>query len=946
MREMAAGCPGAVSGGKNVSEYLLLVDGSSLLSTQFYGNLPKEILFARTMEEKEAWFHKIMMTSTGIYTNGVFGFLRYLFKILKDQQPAYLAVAWDLTRDTFRREMYEDYKGNRKEIMEPLRQQFDLCQEVLGNIGVYQLMDRRYEADDLCGSAAALFENQVPVRILTKDNDYLQLVTDHTTLWLMHSTPEKTAELFEKYNMVRDEGEVPERVFPYTPQLVEKEFGIPPCHVNSLKGLQGDTSDNIRGVPGVGPASAVKLIQEYKTVAGLYEAIEGLDAAGEKALKAYWKEKLGLTRSPLSFLLKESEEELVGKKAAFLSEKLATIKKDIPLDCSLSDLALSIDADAVSRELKRLEFRSLHYEAPQAEKKAAETARQVLNNSDEEQKAIDYLKAQDTVGLAFGGDRDNLCGFAASSGLKSFFFPEQGEEAAARIREILSGKGSVYVPELKPLLHHLKTGFSPAVYDVALEAYLVNPLPGSYTIQELSEEYRKIQLPAFKDEFGRVSFSEAAEQENWPGYLCGQAEAAAELGPVLLKKLSEAQMEKLYREIELPLVYDLYRMEEKGILVQKDALKAYGDDLTEGIEQLKEEIQELAGVSFNILSPKQLGEVLFDRLKLPGAKKTKSGYSTAADVLDRLAPDYPIVEKVLSYRQLTKLKSTYADGLADCIRADGRIHGTFNQTITATGRISSTEPNLQNIPVRMELGKAIRKVFVPAPGYVFVDADYSQIELRILAHMSKDEGLIEAYRTAVDIHALTASQVFHIPLDEVTPQQRRNAKAVNFGIVYGISAFGLSEGLSISRKEAMEYIEHYFETFPGVKQYLDRMVDEGREKEYVTTLYGRRRPVPELRSANFMQRQFGERIAMNSPIQGTAADIMKIAMTRVNRRIAEEGIDAAIVLQIHDELLLEVAQKDREAASRVLVEEMQNAASLSVPLEVSLSVGYSWYETK
>ena len=929
-----------------MNDYLLLIDGSSLLSTQFYGNLPKEILFAKTMEEKEAYFHKIMMTSTGVYTNGVFGFLRYLFKILKDQCPAYLAVAWDMTRDTFRRELYEDYKGNRKEIMKPLKDQFDLCQEVLANIGVCQLMDRRYEADDLCGSAARTFEDRVPVCILTKDNDYLQLVTEKTTLWLMHSTPEKTQELFAKYHIERDVQNVPDRVFPYTPSLVEQEFGVPPCHVNSLKGLQGDSSDNIKGVPGVGPVSAVRLIQEYKTVAGLYEAIEGLDAAGEKALKAYWKEKLGITRSPLSFLLKESEDELVGKKAAFLSEQLATIKTDIPLEYSLQDLALSIDEEAVRKELKRLEFRTLSYEAPAVKQAAPETSRQTAAGEEKRSEAMAFLKTQKSIGLAAGGDRSVLAGFAVSAGGRSFYFPEQGEEAAALIREICSGEGQVFVTELKPLLHHLGLAYSPDIHDISLAAYLVNPLPGSYTVQELSEEYRKIHLPAFKDLFGRSTFAEAAENEAWPDFLMSQAETAGETGPLLLRQLASDGMEELYRSIELPLTYDLYRMEKKGILVQKDELRAYGEALVDGIEQLKGEIWELAGEEFNILSPKQLGEVLFDHLKLPGAKKTKSGYSTSADVLDRLAPRFPIVQKVLSYRQLTKLKSTYADGLAECIGPDGRIHGTLNQTSTATGRSSSAEPNLQNIPVRVELGRAIRKVFVPAPGHVFVDADYSQIELRVLAHMSGDQGLIEAYRTAVDIHALTASQVFHVPLDEVTPQLRRNAKAVNFGIVYGISAFGLSEDLSISRGEAMEYIEHYFETFPGVKRYLDNCVEEGRTREYVTTLYGRRRPVPELRSANYMQRQFGERIAMNSPIQGTAADIMKIAMTRVNRRLDREGIDAAIVLQIHDELLLEVAENDREAACRILVEEMQGAASLSVPLEVSLSTGYSWYETK
>ena len=410
-----------------------------------------------------------------------------------------------------------------------------------------------------------------------------------------------------------------------------------------------------------------------------------------------------------------------------------------------------------------------------------------------------------------------------------------------------------------------------------------------------------------------------------------------------LKKVS---LLSLFQDIEMPLVYALDRMEKEGIQVEKKALEEYGTRLAGQIAVLEQQIYEMTGETFNINSPKQLGEILFDKMKLPGAKKTKTGYSTAAEVLEKLAPDVPAIAKILEYRQLTKLKSTYADGLTAFIGPDGRIHGTFNQTITATGRISSTEPNLQNIPVRMELGREIRKVFVPKEGCVFVDADYSQIELRVLAHMSGDKGLIEAYHQAQDIHRITASQVFHIPLEEVTSLQRRNAKAVNFGIVYGISAFGLSEDLSISRQEALEYIDRYFATYPGVKQFLDNLVTHAREQGYVTTLYGRRRPVPELKSSNFMQRSFGERIAMNSPIQGTAADIMKIAMIRVDRRLRAEGLGARIILQVHDELLIETPEEEKETVCRLLREEMEHAASLSVTLEVDVNSGKSWFETK
>lgn len=935
-----------------MGEYLLLIDGSSLLTTQFFGNLPREILFAKTQEEKEAYYHKIMMTSQGVYTNGIFGFLRYLFKILKDQKPAYLAVAWDLTRDTFRRELYEDYKGNRSETMEPLKEQFALCQEVLEHCGICQLMDRRYEADDFCGSVARRFEQQLPVKILTKDNDYLQLVTERTTLWLMHSTPEKTQELFDKYHMHRDEKELPDRVFPYTPQLVKEEFGIEPCHVNSLKGLMGDASDNIKGVPGVGPASAVKLIQEYGTVAKLYEAIDHLDKAGEKAIKEYWKEKLDLKRSPLSYLLKESDTELVGRKAAFLSEQLATIKTDIPLDLTLEQLRTRLDVKAARKELERLEFKSIHLDFEEEEEQSdlsglkTETVAD-LNRSLE---LIAELKKEEQLGLSFGGDRDAFLGLAVSAGDQAFYFPVVNflteELLTGFAAELLRTCRRIYVPDAKALLHHLPDAFFPSLRDVSIGAYLLNPLEGSYPVEQLAGTYCGKTLPSYQELFGKGDLLSTAALPAYDGYVCRQAAAALRVGPVIETRLEEKGMKNLYEEIEMPVVSDLCRMEQTGIGVLREALKSYGDDLTEGIERLQREIWELAGESFNILSPKQLGEILFVRLGLPGGKKTKTGYSTSADVLEKLSGEYPIVEKVLSYRQLTKLKSTYAEGLAACIAEDGRIHGTFNQTITATGRISSTEPNLQNIPVRMELGRAIRKVFVPKQGCVFVDADYSQIELRVLAHMSGDEGLIEAYRSAQDIHALTASQVFHVPLEEVTPQLRRNAKAVNFGIVYGISAFGLSEDLSISRKEAMEYIDHYFEAYPGIKEFLDRMVQEGREKEYVTTLFGRRRPIPELKSSNFMQRQFGERIAMNSPIQGTAADIMKIAMTRVNRALKKEGLSARIVLQVHDELLLEVPEEECETVKELLRREMQAAADLRVRLEVSVSEGHSWYETK
>ncbi len=504
------------------------------------------------------------------------------------------------------------------------------------------------------------------------------------------------------------------------------------------------------------------------------------------------------------------------------------------------------------------------------------------------------------------------------------------------------------VLSLKPQLAHLDLDYDSPVLDAGVAGYLLNPLKDTYDYDDLARDYLGMTVPSKADLLGKASVTEALSEgvQNAVNCVCYMGYIAWKAMPVLEEKLEEQGMLPLFLNMEMPLIYSLYHMEAAGVRVDKEQLKEYGDKLKVRIVKLEQEIYELAGEQFNINSPKQLGEILFERMQLPHGKKTKTGYSTAADVLEKLAPDYPVVQMILDYRQLTKLNSTYAEGLAVYIKEDGRIHGKFNQTITATGRISSTEPNLQNIPVRMELGRAIRKVFVPEEGYLFVDADYSQIELRILAHMSGDERLINAYRDAQDIHAITASEVFHTPLAEVTSLQRRNAKAVNFGIVYGISAFGLSEDLSISRKEAVEYINKYFDTYPGVKAFLDGLVAQGKEQGYVTTMFGRRRPIPELKSANFMQRSFGERVAMNSPIQGTAADIMKIAMIAVDRELRDRHLRSRIVLQVHDELLVEAHESEVEEVIEILADKMKHAAALKVSLEVEAHTGDNWMDAK
>lgn len=1000
-----------------MSDFLLIIDGSSLLTTQFFGNLPREIMFAKTMEEKAVYFPKIMKTSTGIYTNAVYGFVRVLLKIIKEQQPAYLAVAWDVSRDTFRRELYPDYKGNRGETMPPLKEQFVLCQEVLQRMGVRQFMDNRYEADDFSGTLTHMFEQQIPVRIMTKDHDYLQLVSEHTQLWMIHSTAKKTEELYEKYHMRQRDYAVPDRTFPFDPQLVEQEFGVRPESVNSLKGLQGDASDNIKGVPGVGEMTAIALIHEYGSVEKLYEVIHQADEAGKKKLAEFWKKELGIKRSPMGALTKESDTELVGEKAAMLSKALATIKQDIPLELSLEELRLKIDREAAAREFERLEFRSLKIEEPESvtEDFVPVESNPFDNASGEYIEAADVPFGMEAMPEAAGTDADRekeeklADGFevphfeTAKSNRKKTVLPAYTEASAiVNVTELtdtlLSGKylafqvlategellkaafqndaGTVYcgVPTSEAVLEFLEKAANQGMLlvtsqlkeqlngmdaerlyqlavrrclvDTDIAAYLLNPLAASHGYAELAEQLYHIQLPKKQELLKKLAPREAVlfEGGGVNKLLALQTNSSWLLAEYLLETLKAEGMEELFYGLEMPLLFTLYHMQERGIRVQKQELADYGATLFERIKVLEEMIYEQAGEIFNINSPKQLGVILFEKLQLPGGRKTKTGYSTAADVLENLSGKHSIADMILEYRQLTKLKSTYADGLANFICEDGRIHGCFNQTVTATGRISSTEPNLQNIPIRMELGRQLRRVFVPEEGFLFLDADYSQIELRVLAHMSDDKRLIAAYNEAQDIHQMTASQVFHTPFDEVTKEQRSRAKAVNFGIVYGISSFGLGQGLHISRHEAEEYMTKYFETYPGVKQFMDQLVAEGREQGKTRTVFGRIRPLPDITSTSYVKRNAEERVAMNAPIQGTAADIIKIAMLRVDRRLIEEGCRSRLLLQIHDELLIETAVEEVEQVRRILIEEMRGAATLAVPLEVSAEQGSSWLE--
>ena len=882
-----------------MSEKIVLIDGHSILNRAFYG-IPE------------------LTNSEGLHTNAVYGFLNILFKILDEEKAQYLAVAFDLKAPTFRHKMYAEYKGTRKAMPEELREQVPIMKEVLSAMGVPLLMKEGYEADDLLGTIAGQAERAgLEVSIVSGDRDLLQLATDKVQIRIPKT--KRTGTEIENY---------------YAADVKEK-YLVTPTEFVDVKALMGDASDNIPGIPGVGEKTATKIISEFGSIENAHDHLEEI-----KPNKA----KLSL----------EEHYDL-----AVLSKTLAKINTESPVTLDLQAAKLT---DLYTPEaftwMKKLEFKNLlsrfHVEAPKDE---AADHFELADTREKAEKFLEKAAKAESFGFAWIEERDKIYGLALSLGdegtaflLAEGSFDENGlalDFLRDHLEELLVYGKTAAVLDLKSQLDLFTVPDREKLFDLSIGAYLVNPLKDHYPYEDIAKEYLAQLIPGRAELFGKDPLEKAKENgEVFAKWACYQAYvAAAALEPVLAK-LREMEMEHLFRDIEMPLVYTLRDMERAGISVEAEALKTYGDQLAGRIRELETAIYEQAGETFNINSPKQLGVILFEKMQLPGGKKTKTGYSTAADVLEKLAPEHPIVASILEYRTLAKLKSTYADGLAGFIGPDGRIHSTFNQTITATGRISSTEPNLQNIPVRMELGRLIRKVFVPKPGCVFVDADYSQIELRVLAHLSRDERLIQAYRDAEDIHRITASQVFHIPFDEVTPLQRRNAKAVNFGIVYGISSFGLSQDLSISRKEASEYIEKYFETYPGIKSFLDGLVENAKKNGYVTTLYGRRRPMPELKSSNFMQRSFGERVAMNAPIQGTAADIIKIAMIHVSERLKKEQLKSRLILQVHDELLIEAEESELEQVKTILREEMQGAAELSVRLEIDMHTGKNWYEAK
>ncbi len=869
-------------------EKIVLIDGHSILNRAFYG-VPD------------------LTNAEGLHTNAIYGFLNILFKILDEEQPEYLTVTFDVHAPTFRHEMYPEYKGTRKPMAEELRQQVPVIKEVLQAMNIATIEKAGLEADDLLGTISHSCEEKgMDVAIISGDRDTLQLATEHVKIRIPKTKQGRT------------------EIEDYFASDVKEKYGVTPIEFIDVKALMGDTADNIPGVPGIGEKTATKIIVEYGNIENAHEHVSELKPPrASKNLDEFWDQ-------------------------AVLSKTLATIDihADVPFDLEAARHGNMYTKEAHDY-FQRLQFKNLlgRFDVEADSNDVEEYFKEITEKAEIEQVFAEAMKAK-LVGVGISEDAGNVLPlFAHESGYgrislaydreKIYTIPADMEVTMdylfGKLTELAKKVDTFVLCNLKKYLSLISVEKEEHCFDPILAAYLLNPLKNDYDFEDIAREQLNLIIDEKVDEKTKS---------------CYEAYTAFASVEILKKKLDETKMKRLFDEIEMPLLFTLYDMEHAGVKIEADALKTYGEQLGSKIVELEKNIYDKAGEVFNINSPKQLGVILFEKMGLPNGKKTKTGYSTAADVLDKLAPDYPIVSEILEYRQLTKLKSTYADGLAGFIQTDGRIHGTFNQTITATGRISSTEPNLQNIPIRTELGRLLRKVFVPEEGYVFVDADYSQIELRILAHCSGDEQLIQAYREARDIHRITASQVFHIPFDEVTDLQRRNAKAVNFGIVYGISSFGLSQDLSITRKEAAQYIENYFQTYPGIKTFLDESVENAKEHGYAVTLYGRRRPVPELKSSNFMQRSFGERVAMNAPIQGTAADIMKIAMLGVNRELKKRNMKSRLILQVHDELLIEAYQDEVEEVQTILKDQMEHAAELKVPLIVDMHNGNNWYEAK
>lgn len=873
---------------------LLLIDGNSIMNRGYFA-LPKT-LTARN----------------GIHTNAILGFLNVFYKIYDEEKPDHIAVAFDVHEPTFRHKMYEAYKGTRHSMDDELREQFPIIKDVLTAMGITYVEKGGYEADDIIGTySRQAVSDGMNVTILSGDRDLLQLATDKILVRIPKTKAGKTT------------------IENYYDKDVEAEYGVTPIEFIEMKGLMGDTSDNIPGVQGIGPKTASAIIQKYHTIEAALEDIENIKP--DKARKNL-----------------DAEREM-----ALFSRDLATIKLDCDLDKNVNDMEVNeaVMYGSEAYELcKELELNSI--------------LKKFSGNENVQQKKsieldiidIGYSEIIDKIKKEYNKFKTNIVGFypvvidgqiqggAVSIDSKVYIIQDTGVMNFVKDAEEWV---EISINNIKDYINLLNIKEDSKVFDVAIAAYLVDPLASSYTYDRLGYTYLDQDIEDEKTILGKQDITIFSFfEQGFRKYLAYNAYVSYAVTDILKSKMEELGETTLYKDVEFPAIFVLRDMEDYGIRLDRETLVRYGDELDVQIKQLESEIVSLAGEEFNINSPKQLGVILFEKLQLKSGKKTKSGYSTSVEVLSKLKDEHPIIPKILEYRSLTKLKSTYVDGLTGTVRGDGRIHSTFNQTVTATGRLSSTEPNLQNIPARSALGREIRKAFIPADGYTFVDADYSQIELRVMAAISKDESLIEAFNESKDIHAITASQVFGVDLDDVTPDLRRKAKAVNFGIIYGISSFGLGEDLGISRKEAKEYIEKYFVTYPKIKSYLDESVEEAKKKGYVRTLMNRIRPIPELDSSNFMQRSFGERVAMNSPIQGTAADIIKLAMINVRKELKDRGLKSRLILQIHDELLIEAENSEIDIVCELLARNMENAVKLSVPMYVDVHTGDSLFEAK
>ncbi len=932
-------------------EKIVLIDGHSILNRAFYG-VPD------------------LTNSEGTHVGAIYGFLNILFMILEEEKPEYLAVAFDVHAPTFRHEIFPEYKGTRHPMPDELREQVPLIQEVLKSMHICVCNLPGYEADDVLGTIAKTSQaDGLEVRLVSGDRDLLQISDEHIQIRIPKTKGGKTT------------------IENYYPEDVVKEYQVTPEVFIDMKALMGDTSDNVHGVTGVGPKSAAKLLVQYGSLDGIYEHIDEMKASAMKENLIRDKDQAYLARTlvtiktdaPVDFTVENAkvgeffnpDSYVYFKKLEFknflsrfdasnaqdntpVEEKFRVIDdlneaedffKDLSKRMiSRSGVSVSLESSSASGNNKESEFA----ERPGIEEKQRIPAIYIPSDKKDTEPCI----------ASFCLDEENvttvICGGLITPSYiknKVTSILKEIADTSGEKKDKNAGSGQCIFTtyDSKNLFSMLDIdGLEDMCFDVTIAAYLLDPLRGSYDSEYVSGLYLDEMIPGRENLLGKPGTIKAAFEQDQDGlcrYAAYTARSAYKAYPILCEKLKSEGMYELFTDIEMPLARVLASMENEGVRVRPDLLKEYSDDLGARMKELEASIYEKAGEEFNILSPKQLGVILFEKMGLKGGKKTKTGYSTSVDVLEKIS-DEPIVADILEYRGVSKLKSTYADGLTEYIDDDNRIRSTFHQTITATGRISSSDPNLQNIPTRTELGRGLRRAFIPSEGCVFADADYSQIELRILAHMAGDAELIAAYKEGKDIHAITASKVFGVELSEVTDLLRRRAKAVNFGIVYGISSYGLSEDIGVSRKEAEEYIKSYFETFPGIKKYLDDSVAKAKEDGYVTTLYGRKRPIPELKSSNFMQRQFGERVAMNSPIQGTAADIMKIAMIRVYRRLTGEGLKSKIVLQVHDELIIDTLESEKEAVCSILKDEMEKAADLSVDIIADLHTGNDWYEAK